>query len=106
MRRNPRGSAVLTPMAMIAVILGMLAGLISYALSQRKTAINYSRNTDRLTCAESGLLMARAYFGRNFTNWNAFLSQPNIYNPIRMATWNNPPADISDTSTLRTSNPE
>jgi hypothetical protein len=102
----------MTSMVMITVILGMLAGLISYALSQRQAAINYSRGTDRLTCAQSGLLLARTYFARNFTSWNTFLSQPNIYNPVQMATWNNPtstppgPADFSPTSPLRTSNPE
>jgi hypothetical protein len=89
-----RGSTLLTAMVMVTVVLGMLAGILSYAMAQRNFAANYSRNTDM------------------FTNWNSYLSQPNIYNPIQMATFNNPsstppgPADISATSPLRLSNPE
>jgi hypothetical protein len=103
---------LLATMVMMAVILGMLVSLLTYAFAQRRAAINYARGADRLTCAQSGLQLARAYFARNFTRWNTFLSQPNIYNPIQMATWNNPtstprgPADISPTSPLRASNPE
>lgn len=107
-----RGSTLLTAMVMVTVVLGMLAGILSYAMAQRQFAANYARNTDMMTCAESGLQLARTYYARNFTNWNSYLSQPNIYNPIRMATFNNPsstppgPADISATSPLRISNPE
>jgi len=111
-RNSQPGSSLLATMVMLAVILGVVAGLLSYAFAQRRSAIRAARATDRLTCAESGLHLARTYFARNFPQWNTFLSQPNIYNPIQMATWNNPtsvppgPADISATSPLRTSNPE
>ncbi len=107
-----RGSSLLATMIMLAVILGLVAALLSYSFAQRRSAINAARSTDRLTCAQSGIQLARTYFARNFTQWNTFLSQPNIYNPIQMATWNNPsstppgPADISPTSPLRTSHPE
>ena len=112
-RQTPqRGSTLLTAMVMVTVVLGMLAGILSYAMAQRQFAANYARNTDMMTCAESGLQLARTYYARNFINWNNYLSQPNIYNPIQMATFNNPsstppgPADISLTSPLRLSNPE
>lgn len=110
--KRTRGSSLLATMVMMAVILGMVVSLLTYAFAQRRAAINYARANDRMTCAQSGLQLARTYFARNFIRWNQFLSQPNVYNPIQMATWNNPsstppgPADISPSSALRTSNPE
>ena len=112
MRSQPqRGSSLLSVMVMVTVILVLLAGLLSYSLSQRAAAIKYVRSANQLTCAESGIQLARTYFARNFLNWNTYLSQPNIYNPIQTS-WNNPsstppgPANFAAGSPLRTSHPE
>src|SRR5260370_13051552 len=105
------GSTLISVIVMVTVILVLLAGLLSYAISQRSAAIKYARGANQLTCAESGIQLARTYFARNFLNWNTYLSQPNIYNPIQTS-WNNPsstppgPANFGPGSPLRTSNPE
>ncbi len=103
--KSPRGSSLISVMVMVAVILVLLASMLAYAVSQRAAAIRYSRAANQLTCAESGIQLARTYFARNFLNWNAYLSQPSIYNPIQ-ASWNNPPANFGPGSPLRASNPE
>jgi type II secretory pathway pseudopilin PulG len=105
------GSSLISVMVMVAVILVLLASLLSYAVSQRAAAIKHARGANQLTCAESGIQLARTYFARNFLNWNTYLGQPNIYNPIQTS-WNNPsstppgPANFGPGSPLRTSNPE
>jgi hypothetical protein len=84
MRRNnsERGSAVLTTMIMIAVIMGVVVAVLSYTNAERLRTINLARKPLRASCAESGLQLAKAHFGRQFNQWNLFLSQPGIYDPI------------------------
>jgi type II secretory pathway pseudopilin PulG len=103
--KTQRGSSLISVMVMVTVILVLLASMLAYAVSQRAAAIRYSRAANQLTCAESGIQLARTYFARNFVNWNTYLSQPNIYNPIQTS-WNNPPANFGPGSPLRASNPE
>src|SRR5262249_49017223 len=80
-RSNQRGSALLTAAVLISVLLLVVAGLIYYASRSRSRAINTSRHHARLTCAESGLQLARTYYGRNYTLWNTtYLPNPAIYN--------------------------
>ena len=63
------------------------------------------RSMRRLSCAEAGLELARAYYGRNFTLWNSFLSQPQIYNPFPGAWEPSGPANPYDTN-LQANHPE
>ena len=79
---SERGSAVLTTVVMIAVIMGVVTAIMAYANAERLRTISISRKTLRLSCAESGLQFAKAYFGRQFSEWNAILAQPGIYDPI------------------------
>jgi hypothetical protein len=63
-----------------------VAGVMAYASSERTRAISHSRAGQRQGCAESGLQLARGYFGRNYAQWNTFLSQPSAYDPVASPT--------------------
>ena len=80
--RSQRGSALITAVIMIAVILGIVAVLMVYANDERNRAISHSRVAIQRSCAESGLQVARSFFGWNSTNWDTYLSNPSIYDPI------------------------
>jgi hypothetical protein len=81
LRRGERGSALLTAAALTTVLLMVAAGLIYYATQSRLRAISVSRGTSRVSCAESGLQLARAYYGRNYSLWNTtFLPNYGTYN--------------------------
>lgn len=81
LRRGERGSALLTAAALTTVLLMVAAGLIYYATQSRLRAISVSRGTSRVSCAESGLQLARAYYGRNYSLWNTtFLPNYATYN--------------------------
>ena len=76
-----RGSALLTAAALTAVLLFVVAGLMYYASRSRSRAVAISRGNSRVACGESGLQLARAYYGRNYPLWNStFLPNPAIYN--------------------------
>ena len=76
-----RGSALLTAAALTAVMLLVVAGLMYYASRSRSRAVTISRGNSRIACAESGLQLARAYYGRNYPLWNStFLPNPAVYN--------------------------
>jgi len=80
-RNRERGSALLTAVAMSIVLMMVLAGMIYYASRSRLRAISVSRSVSRIACADSGLQLARAYFGRNNALWNTtFLPNPGVYN--------------------------
>jgi hypothetical protein len=79
-RARERGSALLTAAAMTIVLMLVLVGLVYYASRSRLRAITVSRSVSRISCADSGLQLARAYFGRNNALWNTtFLPNPNVY---------------------------
>jgi hypothetical protein len=80
--RKRRGFALLTAAAMMAVLMGVIAGLMYFASRWRGRSISLARAVSRQACAESGLQLAKAYFGQNYVNWNQFLSNPGVYNPI------------------------
>jgi len=85
-RRHERGSALLTAAALTIVLLVVVAGVIYYATQSRLRAITVSRGVARVSCAESGLQLARAYYGRNYFLWNTtFLPNDNIYYALNAA---------------------
>src|SRR5260370_22535002 len=76
-----RGSALLAAGALAPVLLLVVAGLMYYASRSRSRAVAISRGSSRISCAESGLQLARAYYGRNYAFWNStFLPNPAVYN--------------------------
>lgn len=85
-RSNQRGSALLTAAALTIVLLVVVAGVIYYATQSRLRAISVSRGVARISCTESGLQVARAYYGRNYSLWNSrFLLNPGVYNALATA---------------------
>lgn len=81
-RKPTAGSALVTIMALTAVVLSAVGGIIYYAGQERARAINVSRNLSRYGCAEAGLQMARAFYGVNYNNWNTYLADGANYNPL------------------------
>jgi hypothetical protein len=80
-RSRQRGSALLTAAVLTTVLLLVVANLFYYASRSRSRAITVARSTSRISCAESGLQLARAYYGRNYALWNVtFLPNPAVYN--------------------------
>jgi hypothetical protein len=82
LRKAERGSALITTMVMMGVILGVVTALMAFANAERLRAITVARKNLRISCAESGLQFAKAYFGRRFQNWGTYLSNPSTYDPI------------------------
>lgn len=102
--RTPRGSALLTVVLLSSVLLLVALGALNYASSVRRRAINNARSLPRDACAESGLQLARSYFGANFNNWDTYLANPTVYNPIPSSA-NATPADPTS-ATLQANHPE
>jgi hypothetical protein len=90
--RQARGSTLLVVLILVTVLMGLVAGVLTYANKERGRAVAGSRSGLRQSCAESGLQLARSYFGRNFKNWNTYLSNPSSYDPVRSA-YNTAPAN-------------
>src|SRR5712692_6972434 len=85
-RYRERGSALLVAAAFTTILLMVAAGLIYYATRSRLRAISVSRGTSRISCADSGLQLAKAYYGRNYSMWNTtFLPAPAIYHALDKA---------------------
>lgn len=102
--RAQRGTALITAVLMIAVILGIVAVLMVYANSERNRAINNSRVAIQRSCAESGLQVARSFFGWNSANWDTYLSNPSVYDPIS-SSFNPTPATPMNAA-FQTAHPE
>lgn len=102
--RKARGSALLTTVIFTMLILAAALALLTYSSQSRRRAINVSRSIDRQACTGAGLQLARAYFGRTFSQWNTYLDAPSSYNPVA-SSWNTAPADPAN-ATLRTNRPE
>jgi hypothetical protein len=88
-RFRERGSALLVTMTVLAVILGLSTGLIYFVETVRARAANEARRIPRNYCSETGLQLARTYFGNNYQYWNQggilgapFLNNPGTYNPV------------------------
>src|SRR5262245_42162569 len=79
--KNERGSALLTAAALTAVIASAVGGLMYYAGEELAGAVDNSRGLTRRACTEAGIQLARAFYGRNYVNWNTYLSNPAIYDP-------------------------
>lgn len=85
-RSQERGSALLTAAALTIVLLAVVAGVLYYANQSRFRAITIARSVARVSCTDSGLQIAKAYYGRNYALWNSqFLPNPNIYNALSTA---------------------
>jgi hypothetical protein len=80
--RSRRGSAMLTTAVLMTILLVFVVGLMSYANTERLHAIAASRTLTRQACVDSGLQMARAFYGRNFANWSQYLNNASVYNPV------------------------
>lgn len=79
-------------MILVTVLMGLVAGILTYASKERGRAVAASRSGLRQSCAEGGLQLARSYFGRHFKDWNSYLSAPSMYDPVR-STYNTNPAN-------------
>ena len=102
------GAAMVTVMMMMALLALIVSGLMVYVQQQRERSIAAVRSMVRNTCASSGMQFARAYFARNFANWNTFLAAPSTFNPVG-STWNTAPADPTSPTfltTFKTANPQ
>jgi hypothetical protein len=86
--RDQRGSGLLTAMMVVAVILMSIAGVLYYANLEQGRAVNLSRSIPRGYCVDTGLQLARTYFGKNFPNWNTYLNTPGYYNPVHSTVCN------------------
>ncbi|NNB88264.1 hypothetical protein [Corallococcus exiguus] len=105
--RSPRGATLLLVVLLVTVLLGLVAGVMAYASSERTRAVTSSRAGQRQGCAESGLQLARGYFGRNYAQWNTFLSTPDAYDPIGSPTNTTPanPRTAAGRTAIKTVNP-
>jgi hypothetical protein len=92
-----RGSALLTTIVFVTIILLVTSAILFYASYSHRRATFVSRGATEMGCAESGLQIARAYFADPVQqpNWNTYLSDPSDYNPIP-STWNTTPSITSD----------
>lgn len=81
-RRASKGSALIPAAAMMAVLMGVIFGLLYFASRSRGRSISAARTLSRQSCAESGLQLAKAYYGQNYRRWNEFLSDTRTYNPV------------------------
>lgn len=86
---------MITTMVMMGVILGVVTALMAFANAERLRAINIARKTLRVSCAESGLQLAKAYFGRQFANWSTYLNEPWTYDAVS-SRFNPSPPDFTD----------
>lgn len=111
---TPRGSALLTSLVLMAILLGVVSSLFVYVNYQRRRATSVSRAQTRSSCAQSGLQYARSYFGRNVNcggtcvGWGTYLSTPSVYNPVP-ASWNTTAAALQAsirTSSFQSAHPE
>ncbi|NTX04990.1 MULTISPECIES: hypothetical protein [Myxococcus] len=100
--RAARGATLIVVVMLVTVLLGLVASLMVYAGGERVRAVASSRTGQRQSCAESGLQLARSYYGRNYSSWNTYLAAPTIHDPVR-STFNPTPADPFSTA-LRTAN--
>ncbi len=102
--RHARGSTLLVVIILVTVLLGLVATIMLYAGKERIRAVATGRGGQRQSCAESGLQLARSYFGRNFKQWDTFLSAPSQYDPVR-SSYNTTPANPKNPA-LQTARPE
>jgi len=77
-----RGSALLTVVVLLGILLVVVGALLTYASGVRNDAIRHSRTETRLSCAEAGLQLSRSYYANHEGGWNAYLADPASYNPI------------------------
>jgi type II secretory pathway pseudopilin PulG len=89
---------------LVTVLMGLIASILVYAGKERVRAVAAGRNGQRQSCAESGLQLARSYYGRNFHNWNTYVAAPSTYDPVR-SSYNANPADPNNPA-LQTAHPE
>jgi hypothetical protein len=103
-RSASRGSALLTAIVATTLIFSTILGLLAYVQQERARAISASRSINRVSCADAGLQVARAYFIKNHATWNTYLADPSHYNPV-LSAWNTTPANPA-LAALQTGHPE
>ncbi|MFY2556550.1 hypothetical protein ACN469_02805 [Corallococcus terminator] len=104
LHRAARGATLIVVVMLVTVLLGLVASLMVYAGGERVRAVASSRAGQRQSCAESGLQLARGFFGRNYASWNTYLAAPASYDPVPSG-FNPTPADPSSPA-LRAAHPE
>ncbi|MFP2931128.1 hypothetical protein ACLESO_39230 [Pyxidicoccus sp. 3LG] len=102
--RQARGATLLVVIILVTVLLGLVASIMVYASKERIRAVATGRGGQRQSCAESGLQLARSYYGRNFRHWNSYLAAPATYDPVA-STFNPAPADPRS-AVLQAAHPE
>jgi hypothetical protein len=92
-----RGSALLTTVVFVLIIMMVTSAILFYAGYSHRRATYVSRGATELSCAEAGLQIARAYFADPVQQpqWNTYLGNPANYNPLPN-TWNANPSITSD----------
>lgn len=103
-QRLRRGSALMTAVMLISVMLVVTAGVLYYSSQERRRAIQSSRSIPRNYCVETGLQLARTYYGANYNRWNNFLAVPTQYDPVA-SSCNLTPADPTSAA-LQAARPE
>ncbi|MCP3102026.1 hypothetical protein LZ198_24470 [Myxococcus sp. K15C18031901] len=102
--RHPRGATLLVVVLLVTILLTLVGSLMMYAGGERVRAVAAGRASQRQSCAESGLQLARSFYGRNYANWNTYLSTPGTYDPVR-SSFNPTPADPTSPA-LQAARPE
>ena len=82
--RINRGSALLVTAVLMGVLLVTVTTLLQYAASARTRGIQTARTLTRRACVETGLQLARSYFGNNYSNWGNYLTNSSVYNPMTL----------------------
>jgi hypothetical protein len=104
--RAQRGSALIVTMSVMAVVMLAVASLMLVVQHTRINAINQARSMPRNYCVDTGLQLARLYFGNNFSSWNTYLSDPAHYDPV-VSSWNPAATAANPTSAaLQAAHPE
>ncbi len=107
-----RGSALLTSIIFVAIIMVVTSALLFYSSYAQRRAIQVSRAEYESSCAESGLQIARSYFAdpTHSRLWNSYLGNPAVYNPFYSAAFNTTPSlgngATLNWATLKGTNPD
>jgi hypothetical protein len=106
--RAARGSALMNVVIMMGILAMITVAVLSFSGQERKRAIQKTRTFPKNYCSETGLQMARAYFGSNFKNWNTYLGAPGEYDPVKSSCNTAPanPGTVSGRAAIAALHPE
>ncbi|MFL5353792.1 hypothetical protein [Archangium sp.] len=74
--RAPRGSTLLTSLAVTLLLALIIFGVLAYTGAERERSGRSVRDIDAQSCAESAAQWGRKYYGDNYARWNDML-KPN-----------------------------